>query len=126
MVQSAEVSNFLFALVNYIGVLFGIIFVILLYAAYEVNRRLHLISKVSHPETWKLFNQLRFLFLFISLHFCANLIFVAFEDRPSVLCLILAIMHLVSYIGIGLTSATVALSRILVLGRLGDNKDNPY
>lgn len=123
MIQNGEISAYLYEIVQYLGALFGALFVICIYGAYEINRRLQLIPKDTHPATRQLFNQLRFLLLFISLHFAGNAVQIVTGATVDILCLILAIVHLVSYIGIGITTMGIALSQVLTIGRVRDNRE---
>jgi surface polysaccharide O-acyltransferase-like enzyme len=115
------VSMILQSIVGHLGVLYAVLFTISLYAAYELNRRLYFIKRSLHPHTYKLFNQLRFLFLFLGIYFVTHLIQNFMGEKVDIVCLILAILRIASYIGIGTTVMNIALSPVLTLGRPRDN-----
>lgn len=110
-------------LLGSVEVFFAILCVMSLYGAYEFNRRLRLFEQEAHPQTLKLFNQLRFLFLLIGLHFALGALsgILTFrlprEDslQPSIFCILAALTQILVYIGIGISVLRIALSSVLVL-----------
>lgn len=118
------VSEALHEIVGYLGALFAILFVVSVYCAYEFNRRLQIIPKATHPYTRKLFNYLRSLFLFLALYFSTHLVYSINQESTPIVCLILAIVRLISYIGIIAMTLSLALSPILTIGRIRDNQED--
>lgn len=98
------------------GLLYSLLTVVVLFAAYEFNRRLQIVDRRKEQATYRLFNQLRFLFLSLAIH-SGTLVYQASTD-PSfqTKCDICSLLRIVSYIGIGITATNIALSAIVRIG----------
>lgn len=120
---SGDVQQIIKSLLGYTTIIFTLLSLMTSYASYEFHRRMQLFSHTRHPETRRLFNQLRYLFLFITLHLVATAIHPTLP-KSFYTCLLVAVLHITAYIGIGSTAISVAFGRILILGRNRDNDDS--